>query len=295
MIRVRVPATTANMGPGFDCLGMALNLYTDVEFEEIEYGLIIDGCEPRFQNEDNLIYQTLLTTFKKVGYKHKGMKITIDSEIPVSRGLGSSAACIIAAILAANEISNARLSKLDILNIATGLEGHPDNVAPAIFGGMVASIYDGERVYFNEIPLHDSLAFYTLIPDFTLSTSDARAVLPKEIPFKDAVFNISRVALMISSLIKGNLDLLNVSIQDKLHQQYRGPLIPEYKTIMENLNKLKVKGSFLSGAGPTIIALADKDDPSLEADIKNMIKDLENNWTLKKLYAEIDGAIVRKE
>ncbi len=294
MIEIIVPATTANMGPGFDCLGMALNLYTNVKFEEIEKNLVFEGCIPKFQNKDNLIYQSMLKIFNIVGYKHKGMKISINSDIPVSRGLGSSAACILAGIMGANEIANAQLTKLEILKIATEIEGHPDNITPALFGGMTVSVYDNKEVYFSSIPLNDSMDFYALIPSFTLSTSESRSVLPKQIPFKDATFNVGRVALMIASLVNGNLDLLNISIKDKLHQQYRGALISQYQHIMDKLYNLNVKGAFLSGAGPTIIAIGHKNNLDLESDISNMLEGLENNWTFKKLSTETKGAIVKR-
>lgn len=294
MIKITVPATTANMGPGFDCLGMALNLYTNVMFEEIERGLIIKGCNLEYQNENNLIYQSMLKVFKKAEYNPKGIKITIDSNIPVSRGLGSSAACILAGIMGANEMAEVQLTKSQILKIATQIEGHPDNVAPALFGGMIVSVYDNNEVYFSKIPLNDSVDFYALIPDFTLSTSEARSVLPNQIPFKDATFNIGRVALMMASFFSGNLDLLNVSIKDKLHQKYRGALIYEYDTIMEELDNLQVKGAFLSGAGPTIIAITDKNETVIESAIANMVKNLKDHWTFKKLCTEVNGAIVTR-
>lgn len=294
MIKVTVPATTANVGPGFDCLGMALNLYTNVMFEEIERGLIIEGCHSEYQNENNLIYQSMLKIFEMAKYNPKGIKITIDSNIPVSRGLGSSAACILAGIMGANEMAEAQLTKSQILKIATQIEGHPDNVAPALFGGMIVSVYDNDEVYFSKIPLNDSVDFYALIPDFTLSTSEARSVLPKQIPFEDATFNIGRVALMIASFFSGNLDLLNVSIKDKLHQKYRGALIYEYDTIMEELDNLQVKGAFLSGAGPTIIAITDKNETVIESAIANMVKNLKDHWTFKKLCTEVNGAIVTR-
>lgn len=294
MIKVTVPATTANIGPGFDCLGMALNLYTNATFEETEKGLTIEGCQPEYQNEDNLIYQSMLGIFKRTGYKHRGIKITINSDIPISRGLGSSAACILAGIMAANEIADAQLTKQQILKIATQLEGHPDNVTPALFGGMIVSVYDNDEVYFSKIPLNDSVDFYALIPDFTLSTSEARSVLPKQVPFNDATFNVGRVALMVASFFNGNSDLLNVSIKDRLHQKYRGALIHEYETIMEKLDDLQIKGAFLSGAGPTIIAIANKNDNMTEPAIINILQSLENRWTFKKLCTETDGAIVRR-
>lgn len=295
MVEIIVPATTANMGPGFDCLGMALNLYNKVRFEETEKDLIIQGCEGKYENENNLIYKSMVTTFQKIGYKYEGIKITVDSNIPVSRGLGSSAACILAGIMGANEIANGQLTKLEILKIATEIEGHPDNIAPALFGGMTVSLYDNGEVYFNKIPFNSAVDFYALIPSFTLSTSESRSVLPKQVSFKDATYNVGRTALMIAAFVNGDLDLLNVATKDRLHQNYRGSLISEYDIIMGKLNNLQIRGSFLSGAGPTIIAVADKNNTVLETNIKETITGLRNNWTLKKLSIENRGAIVRKE
>lgn len=294
MIEITVPATTANIGPGFDCLGMALNLYANIKFEEINKGLIIEGCQPEYQNENNLIYQSMLKTFEKIGYKHKGMKIIINNDIPISRGLGSSAACILAGVIGANEIAKGRLTKLNILELATQIEGHPDNITPALFGGMVVSVYENNKVYFSKIPLNNNLDFYALIPDFTLSTSESRLVLPKQIPFEDATFNIGRVALMIASLINGDLDLLSISIKDKLHQKYRSALICEYNTIMDRFDNLQIKGAFLSGAGPTIIAITDRGNTAAESAIINMVQNLKGDWTFKKLCAETDGAVVKR-
>lgn len=294
MIEVIVPATTANIGPGFDCLGMALNLYNRVLFEEIDEGLIIEGCADKFKNENNLVYTSMVKTFEKLEYKlEKGIKITMDCDIPESRGLGSSAACIIAGVIGANEIANGKLSKNDILEIATNIEGHPDNITPALFGGMTVSIYDDSKVHFSQIPIKDDIKLYVLIPNFTLSTAESRAVLPKEVAFKDATYNIGRTALMITSFINGNMDLLKLSIKDKLHQQYRGPLIFEYDKIIEKLNRLDVKGAFLSGAGPTIIGIGSENNTVIN-DIEDFILNLENKWVLKELVVENQGAVVKR-
>ncbi len=294
MIEVIVPATTANIGPGFDCLGMALNLYNRILFEEIDKGLEIEGCHDKFKNTDNLVYTSMIKTFEKLGYKHKGIKIIMDCDIPESRGLGSSATCILAGVIGANEIANGNLTKNDILEIATSIEGHPDNITPALFGGMTVSIYDNNKVYFSQIPIKNNIKFYTLIPDFTLSTAESRAVLPEKVCFKDATYNVGRTALMISSLINGNLDLLKISVKDKLHQQYRGPLISEYDKIIKELdNNLNVKGVFLSGAGPTIIAIGTEDNTEVSK-IKEFVSKLENKWILKELILENKGAVTKR-
>lgn len=294
MIEIIVPATTANIGPGFDCLGMALNLHNKFTFEELEKGLEIEGCDNKYKNENNLIYKSMIKTFEEIEYKYKGIKITVDSNIPVSRGLGSSAACILAGVMGANEIANGQLTKLEILKLATQIEGHPDNIAPALFGGLTVSLYDNDQVYFSKIPFNNPVDFYALVPSFTLSTAESRSVLPEQVSFKDATYNVGRTALMIASFVNGDIDLLSVATKDKLHQQYRGALIAEYDKIMEMLNRFKIKGSFLSGAGPTIIAIANKNDIMLESTIAELVESLENHWTLKRLCIEDKGAIVRK-
>ena len=293
MIEIIVPATTANIGPGFDCLGMALNLYNRVLFEETEEGLEINGCDEKFKNENNLVYISMIKTFEKLEYDYKGIKITMDCDIPESRGLGSSAACILSGVMGANEIAKGNLTKNDILEIATSIEGHPDNIAPALFGGMVVSIYDEGKVHFSKIPIKNNIKLYTIIPDFTLSTKESRSVLPKDISFNDATFNIGRTALMIGAFANGDMDLLKTSIQDKLHQNYRGPLIPEYDTIIKELNNLEVNGTFLSGAGPTIIAIGSEDKSEVRHEIEKILLELKNKWILKELIIENKGAIIK--
>lgn len=295
MIEIIVPATTANIGPGFDCLGMALNLYNKVLFEEIEDGLQIHGCEERFNNKENLVYTSMIHTFKKVGYTPStGFKITMDCHIPESRGLGSSAACILAGVIGATELSNSKLNKEEILKIATEIEGHPDNITPALFGGMTVSIQDQTSIHFSKVPIQNNFRIYGLIPDFTLSTKESRAVLPQEVSFQDAVFNVGRTALMLASFMNGDLELLNFSIDDKLHQNYRASLIPEYPSIIEKLNFLDIKGSFLSGAGPAIIVIAGKDNLGLADRIQNRMLELENKWTVKEFNMDTQGALIKR-
>lgn len=296
MIEVIVPATTANIGPGFDCLGMALNLYNKVIFEEIEDDdLQIYGCEERFNNKENLVYTSLIQAFKKLRYTpDTGFKITMDCHIPESRGLGSSAACILAGVIGANELSNSKLSKEEILKIATEIEGHPDNITPALFGGMTVSIQEQDSIHFSKLPIQNNFRIYGLIPNFTLSTKESRAVLPKEVSFHDAVFNVGRTALMLASLMNGDLDLLNFSIDDKLHQNYRASLIPEYHLIIEKLSALDIKGSFLSGAGPAIIVIAGKDNSGLIDRIQERMLKLENKWTVKEFRMDTHGALIKR-
>lgn len=294
MIKVKVPATSANIGPGFDTLGIALNIYNTYIIEEIEKGLEILGCEKVYADENNLTYVAMLKCFEKVGYKQKGIKIKIESDVPVSRGLGSSASCIVGGLVAANEIIGNKLTKDELLDIATELEGHPDNVAPAILGGMVVSVYD-EKVYYSKIDIKKGIKFLALVPDFKLSTKKSRSILPKVIPHSDAVFNVGRVALMVSALHNGEFDLLKVAGEDKLHQEYRGTLIDGYSEILETSNKLGAKGVFLSGAGPTILVAVDENDESIKIGLKELLNTLEDDWEILELRIDRDGATVGKE
>ncbi len=294
MVEVIVPATSANMGPGFDCLGVALNLYNYFLIEENEDGLYIDGCEDSYKNENNLIYVSMQKCFEKIGYKRegKGLRISLKSDIPISRGLGSSAACIVGGVLAANEIGKGRLNKNEILEIASEIEGHPDNIAPALFGGMTVSVKEGNQVYYEKVKLPKSLKFCAIIPDFELSTKAARAVLPDSIPYRDGVFNVGRVSLMIAALSNGNFELLKLACRDRLHEIYRGGLISNYNEIVEECNRLNSLCVFLSGAGPTIMAVLKEEDTSFRKHMEAYLPGLESRWVLKELKSDSDGAFV---
>lgn len=293
MIEVKVPATSANLGPGFDSLGVALNLYNKFTVEEIEDGLVIEGCEEQYADENNLIFHSMVRCFDKIGYRPKGIKIVIETNVPLSRGLGSSATCIVGGIVAANELAGSPLSKYDLLELATEIEGHPDNVAPALFGGMISSVYD-EKVYYSKVNVAKGLKFLALVPDFKLSTKKSRSVLPKVVPHNDATFNVSRVALMITVLQNGEFDLLKVAGQDKLHEQYRGSLINGYDTIVSECKKTDAKGIFLSGAGPTILLAIKEDDSKTYSKVRCILDSLNDNWDIKELDIDYEGVISKK-
>ena len=294
MIKIRVPATSANLGPGFDCLGIALSLYNTFTFEVIEKGIEFIGCNEEFKNEDNLVYTSMKKCFEAIGYKPSGIRINMNCDIPVSRGLGSSAACILGGVMAANEIAGGVLSKTKILEIATEIEGHPDNLAAALYGGMTVSIKDEKKVYVEEVKLNRELNFCALIPEFTLSTEKSRSVLPKEISFKDALFNIGRTALLIAALNNGNIHMLKVGCEDKLHQIYRGKLINNYDDILLKCTELDSKAIFLSGAGPTIMNIIDEENKEFVEMITEYVANLENKWTAKQLSVDYKGTTVSR-
>ncbi|CAH2212493.1 homoserine kinase [Tepidibacter aestuarii] len=289
MISVKIPATTANVGPGFDCLGIALDIYNNFFVEEIEDGLVIEGCDDEYCNEDNLIYKSMKKCFQRIGYKHKGIRIKIENDIPISRGLGSSASCVLGGVIAANKIAGNKLSKDEILKISSEIEGHPDNVAPALLGGMVTSIKEGDDIYCSKINIPKGLKFCALIPDFKLSTEKSRAVLPSEIPYKDGVFNVGRVSLMVSALINGQFDLIKLACKDSLHQKYRGSLIKDYDNIIKKCKDLDSIGVFLSGAGPTIMVMLKENDINFYNKIQKYTSTLDNKWSIKELNIDNKG------
>lgn len=293
MMEIRVPATSANMGPGFDCLGVALDMFNTFYVEEIESGLQIEGCEEEYKNENNLVYRSMQKCFEKAGYNPKGIKIRIEGEIPKSRGLGSSASCIIGGILAANEISGRRLNSREILELATEIEGHPDNVSSALYGGMQVSIREGSSVFNERIELPGGIKFCAIIPDFTLSTREARNILPNKVSYKDAAFNIGRASLLIAALSRGNFDLLKAACMDKIHENYRGSLIRNYYEIINASNYLNPAGVFLSGSGPTIMNIVREEDRNFAGDMENFLSTLKDRWIVKELQLCREGAAVR--
>lgn len=290
MIKIRVPATTANIGPGFDSLGLAFKLYSYFSFEEIPSGLEIIGCEEEYRNENNLVYISFKKTLEKLNVSVTGIRINIESNIPVSRGLGSSAACIIGGVMGANEISKSGLSKMEIFNISNEIEGHPDNISPGIFGGLTASLVNDNIPYFTKYEINKELSFCAFIPSFKLSTQDARKVLPNIVLYAQAVHNISRTAVLLKSLEKGDTDLIKIALEDKIHEPYRKSLIEGYDEVKKICKENKVIGFFISGAGPTLMGIINNN--SNENKLEKEISNLKNNWIMKKLDIDSQGAIV---
>lgn len=295
MIKVSVPATSANMGPGFDCMGIALNIYNTFTIEETNQGLYISGCPEELCNKNNLIYKSMLECFKVIGYQPKGYNIAIETNVPLSRGLGSSATCIVGGVLAANEIAGGPLNKEKLLQIATKIEGHPDNIAPALLGGMVLSIIEEENILYNKVQLFNGLKFCALIPNFPLSTHQSRKVLPKKVSYQDAVYNVAHSSLFVSALINGNYAILPYACQDQLHQPYRGKLIANYQDIVDQCKKLNSLCSFLSGAGPTIMAILPQEEDAFIPSIKEYLATLPHDWKALELQIDAIGAIVEKK
>ena len=261
MIKVTVPATSANVGAGFDSLGLAVSMHNVFTFEESDRIQIAssDGTHiPTGSN--NLVFRSARAVYDQLGIPLKGLRITQRNDIPMARGLGSSSACIVAGILGANALLGDKLTSRQMLTLATAIEGHPDNVAPAMLGGFVTSVYDEGQVYSVKKCIDTELAFAAFIPDFRLLTSKARAALPAMVSHKDAVYNLSRAALATAAFCDGDYSLLGVATKDSLLQQYRLPLIPGGEKVFDLARRLDAYAVYISGAGPTIMAVVHKDN-----------------------------------
>lgn len=262
-VKVRVPGTSANCGPGFDAVGIACTIYNELELILSKQGSIVIEVEGEGQgiipvDGKNVVLQVVQAVLKKVGKEYQGIHIKMVNRVPLSRGLGSSAAAIVAGLFAANVATGSTLSKDELLDMATAIEGHPDNVAPALFGGITVNVMQGNRAHSLRFIPPSKLSMVVAIPEFNLSTHAARQVLPQTVPFKDAVFNISRTALVIGALCQGEFQHLRYALEDKIHQPYRERLIPGMQQVFAVAIEKGALGAAMSGAGPCLIAFAQK-------------------------------------
>lgn len=295
MIRVRVPATSANMGAGFDTLGIALNLYSHLETAERESGLeivTINNTGTAFNDKRNLIYRAMSQVFDTVGYSPRGLYIKQDSKIPMTRGLGSSSACIIGGMLAANVMSGRKLSYHEILKLATDMEGHPDNVGPALYGGFCVSAKEAGDVFVKGAKLAPGLKFAVMIPDFFVATRKSRGALPENIPLRDAAQNISSALLFRDALISGDFDLLRYGVEDRLHQPYRKNYIDGFDEIFNETYKLGSKATYLSGSGPTIISILTGDGEDFKNKMSSFFSGSLYSWKCLLLECDNVGSVV---
>lgn len=308
-ISVRVPATSANIGAGFDCLGVALPIYNIITIEEtvlpgtgIEINVINDEnvsndliLEHVPQDETSIIYKAVELLYNSIGQTPSELKITVQSQIPIARGLGSSASVIVGGLIAANELLGRPADEVALLSIAAEVEGHPDNVTPAIVGGLVlTSQEDDGRVVYTKLNWPDEWAITVCIPDYEMSTDIARSVLPKEVPLGDAVFNAKRLGMFVQAVNKRDEDLMRLALQDRLHQPYRIKLVPGLEKIANNLrHEESVLGCVLSGAGPSILVISLKNDlDKIRNIVKETWEDLNVKVDIKTLPVESSGAIV---
>jgi len=306
-ISVKVPATTANIGPGFDCLGMALPVYNTVTIEEtvlpgtgvsiniIAQSDLIDDLSLSHipLDENSLVYKAVELLYNSIGQTPSELKISIKSNIPVARGLGSSASVIVGALVAANELLGNPADEAALLALACELEGHPDNVTPAIVGGLVISSQedDGSIVY-RKLDWPSDWMVTVCIPDFELSTDIARSVLPKEIPMSDAVYNLQRMGMFVQAVNTRDKELMKLALRDRLHQPYRIKLIQGLDEIMEGLRHIEsVLGCVISGAGSSILIISEKNDlDKIKTVVDEVWSGLNIKSEIKTLNIEQNGA-----
>ncbi len=258
-VTVRVPATTANLGPGFDCLGMALQLHNTVAVQVTRGRLDVriegEGAKDLRWGEENRVLRGIRQAFEEAQQRPPGLTLEQTNEIPLGRGLGSSAAATVAGLVAGNVLCGNRLSQDQLLMLATELEGHPDNVAPALLGGLVIVVRHKDQLLHYKIPAPVDLKAALFVPDFVMPTEEARRVLPTQIPRDNAVHNLGRVALLVASLIQGRYEFLDAATRDRLHQPYRESIFPAMPELLQAAREAGALGAFLSGAGSTILAL----------------------------------------
>ncbi|HEY9807735.1 MAG TPA: homoserine kinase [Halomicronema sp.] len=270
-VTVTVPATTANMGPGFDCIGAALSIYNQFKFTRLDANknsenepvleIYVKGLEAEGVNTDhtNLVYQAFLKFYHHIAQTPPALQIDIQLAVPLARGLGSSATAIVAGLVGANALAGNPLTQTQIMQLAISMEGHPDNVVPALLGGCRLAACDENNPQdwqICEISWHPEIVPVVAIPNFELSTSEARRVLPNDYSRADSIFNISHLGLLVRGIETANPDWLRVALQDKIHQPYRQPLIAGYQAVFSAALDSGAYGMTISGAGPTLLALS---------------------------------------
>jgi homoserine kinase len=295
-VKVRVPATTANLGPGFDVFGAALSLYNEFEAEYTQnnkktfFVLKGEGKKSICKGEKNLFWQSMQKTFKLLGeckYNLKNLNITINIGIPLSGGLGSSASAIVGGIVLANALCANKLDKTQVADLAVKIEGHPDNVVPALYGGICVYSKDGDHGTVVQLPI-PKLKVVLCVPAFELRTKRSRQVLPKCVDLQDIVFNTSRVALLTAAFCCLDFELLKLGMQDKIHQPYRGKMIPAMNEVLYAALSCGAYGACLSGSGPTLAAFCSAED-ALNVQ-KGMLKRWKKDSVRAKAYVlDIDA------
>ena len=256
-VKITVPATSANLSIGYDCLGMAVSLYSEFTFDRAET-LTITGCPEEFQNEDNLVYRSFCEALKTWGEEPFPVKLHIDANIPVARGLGSSSTCTVAGIMGAAALTGRIIRRDEAVSIATAMEGHPDNVAPAIMGSCVCSFTpEGQLPTCIQYQVSNKLKFITVIPPYEVKTSEARKVVPQEVPLSSAVWQMGRVSGLTRGLETGDTQLIANACHDRIQEPYRKELIPDYDTIKNICINGGAATMWISGSGSTLMAVTD--------------------------------------
>ena len=294
----RIPASTTNLGPGFDVLGLALQLYSTVTLEasEIDTEVIVNGVDADKipSTPEHVAFQAVELVFNRSGTKPpKGFKLHIDNGIPAIRGLGGSGTAILGGLLTANVLCGTPFSDAELLNFATEIEGHPDNVAASLYGGIVVSAQENGQVHTVQLACPPELSIVLAIPDFPVSTKQARAVLPKSVDFADAIHNTSRSTLLIASIVTGQFEMLRVAMNDRLHQPYRASLIPGFNDVAEAAISAGALSVALSGAGPTVAAYCIEHDEQIAKQMQTVFNMHQTVSDIKILKSDADGANVK--
>ncbi len=279
---VSVPATSANVGVGYDCLGIALDLRATFTFEESDE-LVIDGCLEKFRGEDNLAWTSYLEACRRMYREPRPMHLTIDSPIPLSGGLGSSSTCVVAGVVAAQLLNGDGFEPQAALNVATFLEGHPDNVAPAIMGGLVSSFSDGRDTRSLRFDVADGISFVAIAPPYEVRTADARKVMPESVSTETCVWQVGHAVATVQALQSGDCDLLSAACQDRLHEPFRARLIPDYEPLRRTALAAGAAAFLISGSGSTMLAVCDGDEGARR--VANAVNNMVEN--------HIDGLWVR--
>jgi homoserine kinase len=299
-VSVRVPATSANLGPGFDTLGLALADYDELDVTvreqpgatvEITGEGAADSAAPVATDETNLVVQAIAHAFAWAKQPMPGLNIRAVNKVPHSRGMGSSSAAIVSGLMAAVGLLEGIVAfeAQTLLTLATEMEGHPDNVAPALFGGLTIAWMDESGAHYEKLMVHRGVSPLVLVPSFTMSTKLARSLQPENVPHEDAIFNVSRSSLLVAALTQ-NPERLFVATEDKLHQDYRASAMPETYTL---ITKLREAGfaAVVSGAGPSILVLCS--DPSQRIAAAKLVAQVqETSWLPLMLAVDIKGATV---
>lgn len=305
-VSVKVPATTANLGPGFDCLGLALPIYNTVTVEEtimpgtgIEINIIDETHEQDIisipTDENNIVYKAIELLYNSIGQTPSELKITIKTHIPIARGLGSSAAVIIGGLMAANELLGRPADEAALLSIATEIENHPDNITPAVVGGfVVSSLEEDGSVIYSKMNWPKDWNITVCIPDYELATDIARSVLPPEVPMRDAIFNLKHTAMLVQAVNTHDEKLMKAALNDRLHQQYREKLIPGLKEIKEALkHEENVMGVVISGAGPSVLVISHGNNlDKIRETVSKVWLDLNVKSKILTLQVEENGACI---
>lgn len=290
MNKIKTYATSANLGPGFDVLGLCFDIANEFSFEKSDHFQLI-GFEEEFNNDDNLVLKSYMFLFNFLNKDPIPIKIIANCAIPTTRGLGSSSSCIVAGISIANSILNHPFTKYELCKFATAIEGHPDNVVPCILGGLCGSKLMNDELFYVNYPLHPSVKFLALIPNYELSTKEARAVLPESILRSESIDNNVNTLLLLEGIKIGSKRLISSGIHDNLHTQYRRKLIREYDEIEKIMLRFGAVGFTISGAGPTCLAIFTNEIPmeaiqlslkSLQQEIKAIELSVNNNGVIEE-------------